>query len=177
MTKRIFRSICFVAVAVFAASLVLIMWVLYGYFSNAQQEQLKMQTILAAQGVSHEGAAYFDRLETKNLRITWIDAEGNVLYDSQSDAAQMENHLEREEIMEALSEGYGESRRYSETLMERMLYCAQRLEDDTVIRLSVVQYTVFMLVLGMAQPICVVFLAAVVLSVMLAVRLSKKIVK
>lgn len=177
MTKRIFRSICLVAVAVFAASLVLIMWVLYGYFSNAQQEQLKMQTILAAQGVSHEGAAYFDRLETKNLRITWIDAEGNVLYDSQSDAAQMENHLEREEIVEALSEGYGESRRYSETLMERMLYCAQRLEDDTVIRLSVVQYTVFMLVLGMAQPICVVFLAAVVLSVMLAVRLSKKIVK
>lgn len=177
MTKRIFRSICFVAVAVFAASLVLIMWVLYGYFSNAQQEQLKMQTILAAQGVSHEGAAYFDRLETKNLRITWIDAEGNVLYDSQSDAAQMGNHLEREEIEEALSEGYGESRRYSETLMERMLYCAQRLDDDTVIRLSVVQYTVLMLLLGMAQPICVVFLVAVVLSVMLAVRLSKKIVK
>lgn len=177
MTKRIFRSICLVAVAVFIASFVLIMGVLYGYFSDVQQNQLKTQTMLAAQGVSHEGIDYFDRLEVRNFRITWIDADGKVLYDTVSDTSQMENHLEREEIKEAFSNGYGESRRYSVTLMERLLYCAQRLEDGTVIRLSVTQYSVLMLILGMLQPICIVFLAAVILSVVLAVRLSKKIVK
>lgn len=177
MTKRIFRSICLVAVAVFIASFVLIMGVLYGYFSDVQQNQLKTQTLLAAQGVSHEGIDYFDRLEVRNFRITWIDADGKVLYDTVSDTSQMENHLEREEIKEAFSNGYGESRRYSVTLMERLLYCAQRLEDGTVIRLSVTQYSVLMLILGMLQPICIVFLAAVILSVVLAVRLSKKIVK
>lgn len=177
MTKRIFRSICLVALAVFAASLVLIMGVLYGYFSNVAQNQLKIQTMLAAQGVSHEGIEYFDHLQIHNVRITWIDADGIVLYDSESDTSQMESHLERKEIKDALSQGYGESRRYSTTLMERSLYCAQLLEDGTVIRLSTAQYTVFTLILGMAQPICIVFLAAIIFSVMLAVRLSKKIVK
>jgi len=177
MIKRIFRSICLVALAVFAASLVLIMGVLYSYFSNVQQNQLRMQTMLAAQGVTNEGSSYFDHLETHNFRITWIDQSGKVLYDSHSDTAQMENHLEREEIQDAFAKGYGESRRYSVTLLERSLYCAQRLEDDTVIRLSVAQNTVLTLLLGMAPPICVVFLVAIVLSVMLAVRLSKQIVK
>lgn len=177
MTKRIFRSICFAAVAVFIASMVLIMGVLYSYFSQVQQSQLKMQTILAAQGVSHEGLAYFDRLELKSFRITWIDAEGKVLYDSQSDTSQMENHLEREEVREALLHGYGESRRYSATMTQRLLYCAKRLEDGTVVRLSVTQYTIVSLIFGMGYPIFIVFLVAVLLSVMLAIRLAKKIVK
>lgn len=177
MTKRIFRSICLAAFAVLVAAIALIMGVLYSYFSDAAQNQLKMQTMLAAQGVSHEGIDYFDSLEVYNYRITWIDENGKVLYDSQSDTAQMENHLERYEIKEALSKGYGESKRYSATLMERQLYCAKLLEDGTILRLSVAQNTIFMLILGMAQPICIVFAVAVILSVMLAVRLAKEIVK
>lgn len=177
MTKRIFRSICLVAFAVFAASLVLIMGVLYSYFSNVQQNQLRMQTMLAAQGVSDEGIVYLEHLETRNFRITWVDEGGEVLYDSHSDSSQMENHLEREEIRDAFAKGYGESRRYSVTLLERSLYCARRLEDGTVIRLSVAQNTVLTLLLGMAQPICIVFLAAIILSVLLAVRLARQIVK
>lgn len=177
MIKRIFRSICLVAFAVFLASIALIMGVLYSYFSNMQQEQLKMQTRLAAQGVSHEGIGYFENLEMGDFRITWIDGNGKVLYDSESDTSQMENHLEREEIREAFLRGYGESRRYSSTLMERLFYCAQTIGDGTVIRLSVEQQTIWTLLFSMAQPICMVFCVAVLLSVMLAVRLSKKIVK
>ncbi|MEY8337889.1 ATP-binding protein [Lachnospiraceae bacterium 62-35] len=177
MIKRIFRSICFAAFTVFIASLVLIIGVLYGYFSDEAQNQLKMQTILAAQGVSHEGMDYFKHLEIRNFRITWIDANGNVLYDTKSDTSQMENHLEREEIKEAFLKGYGESSRYSVTLMERLLYYAQLLDDGTVLRLSTSQYTILTLIFGMAQPICIIFLVAIILSVVLAVRLSKKIVK
>lgn len=177
MTKRIFRSICVVAMTVFVASVILIMGVLYEYFSDVEQAQLKMQTSLAAQGVTNEGTKYFQGLEVTNYRISWIDAEGNVLYDSKSDAAGMENHLEREEVRQALREGYGESRRYSVTLMERSLYSAQKLTDGTILRLSISQSTILTLLLGMAQPVCIVFAAAVVLSIVLAVRVSKKIVE
>lgn len=177
MTKRIFRSICFVAIAVFLASLILIMGVLYDYFSGVQQRQLQMQLELAAQGVTNEETAYFDDLKVRDYRITWIAADGTVLYDSDALSSDMENHLEREEIKEALATGYGESKRYSATLMDRSLYAAQRLEDGTVLRLSIAQSSILTLVLGMAQPISIVIVLAVVLSVVLAVRLSKSIVK
>ncbi|MFG6339602.1 MAG: PAS domain S-box protein [Lachnospiraceae bacterium] len=177
MTKRIFRSICLVAITVFSASVILIMGVLHAYFSDVQQEQLKMQTNLAAQGVMHEGMDYFKDLDVSDYRMTWIDGQGAVLYDSQSDSAGMENHLEREEVKAALVSGYGESRRYSATLMERYLYAARRLPDGTVLRLSISQNSILTLLMGMVQPICIVFAVALLLSVALAVRLSGRIVQ
>jgi len=177
MTKRIFRAICFVAINVLFASIVLFMGVLFNYFSSVQKNQLRMQTNLAAQGVSNEGMAYFDGLDVKGYRITWIGKDGEVLYDSKSNSDEMENHLQREEIKQALKEGIGQSARYSVTLMERSLYCAQRLSDGTVLRISVAQNTMLTLTLGMLQPICFIFVAALILSLILAHRLSKKIVK
>lgn len=177
MTKRIFRSICFVALTVFLASIVLIMGVLYEYFSQVQQEQLKMQTNLAAQGVANEGISYFQDLHVSNYRITWIAENGTVLYDSRTDMEEMENHLEREEVKEALNTGYGESRRYSATLLARSFYSAQRLPDGTVLRLSVSQHSILTLLFGMLQPICIVFVIAFIFSIVLAIRVSEKIVK
>lgn len=177
MTKRIFRSICLVAVTVFFASVVLIMGVLYDYFSNVQHTQLKMQTELAAHAVASEGEQYFQDFNVSDYRITWIGADGTVLYDSESDSKKMENHLEREEVKEALLHGYGESRRYSATLTQRSFYCAQLLPDGTVLRLSILQNSILALLLGMLQPICVVFAVAFVLSVVLAKRVAKKLVK
>ncbi len=165
------------AIAVFLACVVLFLCVLYDYFGNVQQNGLKTQTELAAQGVEAVGAEYFEGLITKDYRISWISADGKVLYDSEADLSEMENHLEREEIKEALESGYGESSRYSSTLMERTLYSAKRLSDGTVVRLSVAQSTLLMLLLGMLQPLAVIILIAIVLSMFLASRLSKKIVK
>ena len=175
MTKRIFRSICLVAIAVFLASVTLFLCVLYDYFGNVQQNQLKTQTELAAQGVEAVGAEYFDGLSPKGYRVSWISADGKVLYDSEADSSEMENHLAREEIKEALESGYGESARYSATLMERTLYSSKRLTDGTVIRLSVSQSTLLTLLLGMMQPIIIIIVIAVVLSFLLAHRLSKNI--
>lgn len=177
MTKRIFHSICLVAITVFFASIFLFLGVLHHYFSDVQQGQLKMQTNLAAQGVTNEGMDYFQGLEVADYRITWIDAQGIVRYDSQSDSAGMENHLEREEVKEAMESGYGESRRYSPTLTERFLYAARKLPDGTVLRLSISQNSILTLLFGMIQPICMVFAVALIVSVILAVQVSKKIVQ
>lgn len=177
MTKRIFRSILLVAAAVLLASFVLITGVLYDYFSNNQMEQLRAQTALAAQGVEKSGEGYFAGLGSHGTRLTWIAADGTVLYDSTATAAKMENHADREEVSSALKTGTGESTRYSTTLMERQLYCAQRLNDGTVVRLSCEQYTPLMLVLGMLQPVIVIAAAALAVSGVLASGLSKRIVR
>lgn len=177
MTKRIFRTIFAVAISIFLASALLFMTVLYDYFSEIQQDQLRMQIDLASQGVEDEGLDYLKKLKIEDHRVTWIGTDGKVLYDNRSDAGEMENHFEREEVKEALSEGYGASSRYSSTLTQRYLYGAKRLPDGTVIRLSVAQNSLFLLTLGMLQPILVLCFIAVILSAFLASRLSKKIVK
>ena len=177
MTKRIFRAICLVALAVFLASVTLIMGILYDYFSQVQQDQLRIEAGLAARGVEDNGAAYFDGLDTQSYRITWIGADGTVLFDSDSDASTMENHLEREEVKQAMVSGFGHSSRYSSTLMEKLMYSAQRLSDGSVIRLSITQNSVLTIVLGMIQPVLLVSLLAVILALVLASRVSKAVVR
>lgn len=177
MTKRIFRSICLVALAVLVATVALIMGVLYGYFTDMQHDQLKMQTELAAQGVNNEGLDFFQDMNMKDYRITLIQPDGTVIYDSQVQSGDMENHLEREEVQEALSSGYGESERYSATLMETSLYSAIQLDDGSILRMSISQSSILTLLLGALQPIIVIIVIAVILSLFLASRLSKKIVK
>ena len=176
MSRKIFTAIWGAALAVFVASLVFIMGVSYNYFTGVQMKQLHAETALAAKGVSLCGKDYFTGLSTGDYRVTWIDADGTVLFDTEADASRMENHLEREEIQQALRTGTGEARRYSPTLADRQLYAAQRLPDGTVLRLSVVQLALWSLVLGFAQPICLVALLALALSFLLASRLTKKIV-
>ena len=176
MSRKIFSAIWGAALAVFVASLVFIMGVSYNYFTGVQMKQLHAETALAAQGVALSGENYFTGLSTGDYRVTWIDADGTVLFDTEADVSRMENHLEREEIQQALETGTGEARRYSPTLADRQLYAAQRLPDGTVLRLSVVQLALWSLVLGFAQPICLVALLALALSFFLASRLTKKIV-
>lgn len=89
----------------------------------------------------------------------------------------MENHLEREEIKEALGEEYGEGVRFSNTLSDKQLYSAKLLPDGSVLRLSIVQMAVWTLVFGFAQPICFVILIAFVLSFILSSGLTKRILE
>ena len=179
MTKRIFRAVCISAVTVLCASIILIMGVLYGYFNDVRKNQIKAELSLAKNAVETEGVSYLENLknESTDYRITWIDKSGNIIFDTQSNSESMENHLEREEVKEAFANGSGESERYSSTLTEKMMYCAELLDDGTVLRISVSQLTVLTLLLGIAQPVAIVFVIALVVSFIFASRISKRIVK
>lgn len=177
MTKKIFRSIFAVALTVFLCSVVVIMGALYGYYSSNQMKLLGSQVELASQGVELAGGDYLKSLTADDYRVTLIDSDGSVEFDSAADSAQMENHLERKEIKDALKNGEGQATRYSSTLMERQLYSAKRLSDGRVLRLSCSQYTWWTLFVGMLEPVVAVFFAAVGLSLFLAFRLSKRIVE
>lgn len=177
MTKKIFRSIFLVAVIVFLACTSIIMAVMYGYFSTVQQAKLKDQTDLIVRGEALDGAAYFEGLNPDGYRVTWIDHDGSVLYDSEASTDTMENHKDREEVREAFDNGIGESSRYSSTLSTKTLYRAVLLNDGTVVRVSVTQYTVLSLLLGMVQPIFAVFIVCIIISFLLAHNVAKRIVE
>lgn len=177
MKKEIYRSICLASGVVFLATMIIILGALYEYFSSTQKTQLKSQTELVALGVEHEGIGYFDNYKSDNPRITWISADGSVLYDSESNADLMENHSERLEVKQAFKNGYGESARYSSTLTQRQIYYAKLLPDGTVIRLSGSHLAIPSLVIIMLQPIVFVIVIASVLAFILASKLSRKIVR
>ncbi|MBQ8620821.1 MAG: PAS domain-containing sensor histidine kinase [Oscillospiraceae bacterium] len=177
MTKRIFHAICAVALAVLLACSVVIIGALYPYFTDVQRDQLKTQTALAAQAVTAEGIDYLNTLGEIDTRVTWIGSDGTVLFDSHSQSDSMQNHLERQEVIDALATGYGESIRFSDTLMEQSVYIAQRLSDGSVLRLSVAQNSAMTLALGMAQNIAIVILIVLAISLLLAQRLSQVIVQ
>ncbi|HGD6553668.1 TPA: ATP-binding protein [Streptococcus agalactiae] len=175
MTKKIFRTTLSASLGIVLVTILMIMGFLYNYFNRIQREQLRTQTALASQGISFEGKDYFENLKTSNVRITWVDNKGQVLYDTQSDAKHMKNHANRQEIKEAIKSGYGESTRWSATLTEKSIYAAQRLNNGTIVRLSVAQQTIFYLLLGMMSPLAIIILLAIILSVLIARYMAKKV--
>lgn len=176
MTKKIFQSILLVAGCVLLASLLIIMGFLYDYFGGVEENQLRDELSLAAAAVEDGGTDYLSRLTADRCRLTWIAADGSVLYDTRIDAESLENHASRAEVSQALTTGTGESTRYSSTLMEKTMYYAQRLDDGTVLRISISRATVGMIAVGMIQPLLIVLIVALILSGLLARRLSRRIV-
>ncbi len=175
MRKKISRSIMAVALTVLLLSLVFAVGFSYDYFSGVQAQQLKTELELASRGVELSGKAYLSSLQGESYRVTWLNADGTVLYDSEASAEGMENHGDREEFQEALSTGYGSSARYSSTLLRQTLYEAARLSDGTVLRLSGSRASVAGLLLSMAQPIAVILIFATVLSILLAGRMARRV--
>ena len=176
MTKKIFRNILCTSFVTLLACFVFIMGILYEYFNSQLLNELKNEAVMVEQGIELYGEKYLDDIDPAN-RITWIDTDGSVLYDSRIDASELENHSEREEVREAFENGSGSSQRYSTTFAEKNVYYAKLIDDGTVIRISSSQYTVWALLLAMIQPLLFVFVIVIIISVFLAVALSKKIVK
>ena len=177
MTSKIFKSILTAAIAVLLASLVIIIGVLYPYFGGVQESQLKDELSLAAEAVQQLGESYLKNLDSDRYRLTWVGADGTVIFDSHADASAMENHADREEIQEALRNGTGSSTRQSSTLVEQTIYEATRLNDGSVLRISVSRATALVLVLGLLQPIAIVLVIAIALSAWLAHRMAKRVVE
>ena len=175
MTSKIFNSILSVAVAVLMASLIIIIGVLYPYFGGVQESQLKDELSLAADATEQLGESYLANLDSDRYRLTWVDTDGTVVFDSHADAGTMENHADREEIKEALVSGTGSSTRRSSTLTEQTIYEATRLNDGSVLRISVSRATALVLLLGMLQPIAIVLVIAIALSAWLAHRMAKRV--
>ena len=175
MTNRIFRAIFLVAAAVMLAVSLLTMGMMYQFSAEETTEKLQRETEYIACGIETDGVRYLEKIKDAETRITWVDADGTVLYDSSADASEMENHSDREEIKEAMQSGEGNSKRISATLSGQTLYHAERLTDGTILRLSVETMSVVAVFLTMAFPLVLILAMMMAVSVFLAFRTAKNI--
>ncbi len=177
MKNKIFKSTCLVGVVTLLCSLVLIMGVLYEYFTSVQLKQLEVDSEFVASAVEKDGLDYLNSLDSSNCRVTWISSDGEVLFDNTASASKMENHLEREEVKQALENGVGSSIRYSSTVLYKSLYSARLLKDGSIIRTSISQSSIWAIAISMIQPLLIVVLITIGLSFYLAYRISNKVVE
>ncbi len=177
MTSKIFRSIFIASVSVLLVTMLIITGSMSKYFDTVQQDELRDELEFAAAATKKLGVSYLEELKSDRYRLTWIAQNGEIIYDTDVDASAMENHIGREEVQEALKTGVGSSSRYSDTLTEKTLYEAVKMEDGSVLRISISHITSLFLVMGMLHPIIVIFVFSAILSLILATRMAKNIVK
>lgn len=177
MNKKIFFSSCLVAFTVLIISLAMSTGVLFNQFEKQVEQELKEESELLASVTEDAGVENIADYDFGSRRVTVIGNDGGVLFDSQADASQMENHSDREEFKEAVLYGTGMSSRYSDTLTEKNIYYAIRLSDGSILRLSAPQSTIFAFLSDLIGPICIVILIALILSAVLAIKLSESILK
>ena len=176
MSKKIFRSILLVSSVILFAGVILIMCVLYNNFGTQKQVELRSELTYIKAAVETEGIPYLENLSDKSKRITYISSDGTVRFDNSTDVSKMENHLNRTEVKNALETGSGESKRYSDTLLQQHYYYAQRLSNGDVIRISAAEDSVLLMVIGVLQPFAFIIILMIILSAVFASRSAKRIV-
>ena len=178
MNKRIFWGIFLVAIMVILACMALILNMDYRSYLNDYERRVEEETHYILKGVEQNGLEYLNSLDDDvELRITWIAEDGTVLFDNVADAVTMENHADREEVREALLTGAGRSSRNSDTVSEKMIYYAVRASDGTVLRTATAEKTLLSRVTEMIKPMIVIVIAAIAVSLFLAFRISKRIIR
>ena len=141
MTKKICKGICLVSSIVLLFSVMITLGISYAYYDSTIASEFENEISYIAHGINSMSDAYLDGLpKDEDTRITLIDTDGTVIYDSHVQNISS-NHIEREEVKEAFETGFGSSSRYSDTLSEETVYMAKRLDDGRVIRIGHIQVT------------------------------------
>lgn len=177
MRKKIFRSDIAVAMAVLLVSILVAGSFLYGYFNKTQSVQLKDELNLVSGIVDEYGEDYLKNLHSDVFRFTLVQPDGTVIFDTKAEPTEMVNHLDREEIKEALLNGQGSSARYSSTLAEKNFYEAVKLENGNILRIGVSQVSIGTLAAEMFPSIIAIIFIAVIVAFLLSRKMAKSIVK
>ena len=174
MTKKIFRGILASSIITLLLSLVFIIGVQYGIYKDSRYSAIESKAYLISLSAEEND---LQKYSSAKERITLINEKGEVLYDNKAAADEMENHLSREEINEALNTGTGYAVRHSETLGINFCYYAIKLQNGNILRVADEALTVGAVILQLLPPIAAIALLSFVLSLVLASVISKKILK
>ncbi len=177
MVNKIFRSNFFTSMLILLMSFCLIFGVLFSYFEAQMFTELEREAGYISYAVKKDGIDFINNFNEKGKRITCVSSDGTVLADTVAVAEELENHADRKEIADALKNEKGTSSRYSNTLMQKTLYYAEKLNDGTILRVSTTQNSVVIILLGLLQPLIIIIVLALIISIFLSYRLSKAIIK
>lgn len=140
MRKKINRRLYFLGIITLILTNVLSLFVYYNFYTREAKKEITMRSTALAYSLNEPGdnieylKGYVSELP--EMRITYIDSDGKVLFENRKDKEDLENHLNREEIEQAIATGEGSAKRKSETLGNTTYYSAKRLDDGTIIRVS-----------------------------------------
>ena len=176
MTKKIFKSIFAASVIAIVVCFLCVSFVLYGYFGDIIESELKEEAAIISTEVQ-EDDGFLERMGHTDNRITLVASDGTVLFDSVEDADAMDNHAQREEIVEAMEDGDSFAVRYSDTLSTRTIYYAMQLDDGNVLRIAQEQSMVALLLKGVIGPFIVIVIIAIIISAFISRLLARKIVE
>ena len=179
MRKRIQRSMMLILAVTLVLFYAIMSVILYNRNLNLLKSEVKQEAEYIRTAVNISGPSYLDRMSQadERTRITQIDENGDVLYDSSSEESDMENHGAREEIKEALASGTGESERVSDTLGRELYYYAVLLDDGTVLRVAKSMDNLAMTALNVLPVMGVLAVIMMGFALMLAKWQTQKLIK
>ena len=177
MIKRIFAGMICIAVTVMILCGTFLIGILYDCFDNLIYTELQNQAYFITNGIASDGDAYLNRIIQSENRITLIRPDGSVSFDSEYDAESMDNHLDREEVQKAFASGEGKSVRYSDTIGTQTLYYAKKMDNGSVLRVAAEMDSVWVLVLGVVQPMIFVLICTAFIAAILSQVTAKRIVR
>ena len=177
MSGKIFRSSFFTSMLVLAVSFLMIFNVLLDFFDAQVFAELESEASYISYGIKNNYDYFPVAFNAPNKRVSIIAPDGTVLADTSANNADLENHLNREEIAAALKNGTGKSERYSDTLTEKTLYYAVKLDNGNILRVSTTQNSAVVILLGLMQPILIIIATALAISLFLSYRVSSSIMK
>ena len=176
MNSKIFRSNFITSLLVLIVAIVLIFGVLFEYFETQLTNELGSEADYIAHAIENDGVSYINNFKNDKKRITLIDENGVVIADTSVNESELDNHSDRDEIKKAMKDGSGTSVRYSDTLMEKTIYYAVRLDDGNILRVSTTQQSIIVILLGLMYPILIVLVIALIITIILSYRVSKSII-
>lgn len=174
MTGKIFRNSLFVGMIVLLLCGGIFCGVMYGHVKELVYSELRVEAVYVETGIETMGEEYLDSLDTSR-RVTIVDADGTVVYDNRADIMSMENHIDRNEISDALAFGNGQSMHFSGTMMETTLYYACLMADGRVLRLSAPHESIFSMLSEIIQPLIAAVLIVFIICALISFRLSRQI--
>ena len=183
MKKRIFKNMCLLAggICILAYTILFFLFnYVYGHQTEkyVQNEAVFLANALDSISVHSEEMDYVESLkDIGRTRITWIDQDGTVIYDSIEDWTQMDNHKDRPEVQEAYEKGASSVVRTSSTLDERSYYYAVLLSDQTVLRMSITTDSVYALYISMLPVLLLILLIFMGIVLILAHKITEAIVR
>ena len=176
--SRVFATIFCIALLVVAIFTLAGAGYLQGNVARVTRSELRDETRIVAASLNEtvDDITVLERLSLDGKRVTLINPDGSVLYDSEEPAEEMENHANRPEVADAIETGSGSSERSSSTLGEIMLYEAVRLDNGTVVRLAQEQDGILAILASMALPIVLLAVVLLLVSFVAARRSASSII-
>lgn len=186
MKLRINLALGLIALIAIIAIAAGVTYVYYGLFQQQVRADLEQSArLLAESGIFNDAysagkeKAEITGFDSENIRITWIDGDGTVLFDNEADLTALSNHMDRPEVSMALESGEGESKRHSDSMNMDTFYYALLMEEGTVLRVSMEARTAANMLLTVLPVIAgiaaVVLLICMMIGYLLTARLMKPI--